>query len=149
MIGQQLPYIVRYGRWPNLTDDNHSVKSHSSENYNCIAWAYEVSDKRMWPGTPDYFWPFGVIGTDELEMIIQLYLDAGYEKCENSELEEGYKKVAIYVNQEGPQHAALQLKSGRWTSKLGSMQDIEHDNLEALEGEYYGRASVFLKKRRA
>ena len=148
MMGEPLPYIVRQKRWPNLTGENHLITSPASEDYNCIAWAYEVSDKRMWPGTPDYYWPSKLAGVDEIGTLIQLYLDNGYENSKSGELEEGYKKIAIYVNQEGPQHAALQLESGRWTSKLGGMQDIEHDTLVGLEGALYGKATVFLRKRR-
>ncbi len=147
MIGQPLHHNVQR-LFPNLTDDNHLIMSQETDNYNCIAWAYEVSNKRMWPGDLDSFWPPRVTGGDELEAIIQLYLDSGYEKCESGESEEGYKKVAIYVNGEGPQHAALQLESGLWTSKLGDLQDIQHDTLQGLEGEEYGNATLFLKKRR-
>ena len=149
MIGWSLPWITQL-RFPNLTNDNHSITSPASDNYNCIAWAYEVSNRLMWPGRyPDYHWPSGVIETDELRALTQLFLDAGYEECETGEQEYGFKKVAIYVNEEGPRHAALQLATGQWTSKLGSLQDIEHDTLEVLEGEFYGRAFVFLKKRHA
>lgn len=133
--------------FPKLTDQNHSVSSPATDNYNCVAWAYEVSNKKMWPGAPDYYWPSDVAGADELQTLIQLYLDAGYEQCDNGQREDGFKKVAIYVSQEGPQHVARQLKSGRWTSKLGDFEDIEHDTLEILEGESYGKATVFLKKR--
>jgi hypothetical protein len=35
-----------------------------------------------------------------------------------------------------PTHAARQLPSGRWTSKLVLREDIEHD-LHALSGEAY------------
>ena len=79
-------------------------------------------------------------------MLKNLYINAGYEECEDGMLEEGYKKVAIYVNSDGPQHAALQMESGRWTSKLGSLEDIEHETPEVLNGDFYGNASVFLKK---
>lgn len=146
MIGQPLHHNVQR-LFPNLTDDNHLVMSPETDNYNCIAWAYEVSNKRMWPGAPDYYWPSEVTETDELATLVQLYLHEGYEKCENGESEEGYKKVAIYVKEDCPSHAALQLESGRWTSKLGDLQDIQHDTLQALEGEEYGKASIFLKKR--
>lgn len=146
MTGQRLPWASRL-KWPNLGDDNHSITSPATDNYNCIAWAYEVSNKRMWPGDPDSYWPSDIAGMDELRTVIQLYLNKGYEECENGQHEDGFKKVAIYVNQEGPTHAARQLESGRWTSKLGILVDIEHDTLEALEGEFYGKAEVFLRKR--
>jgi hypothetical protein len=101
----------------------------------------------MWPGARDYYWPPDVAGADTLQALIQLYLDAAYEQCDNGQLEGGFKKVAIYMNQEGPQHVARQLESGRWTSKLGDLEDIEHDTVDILEGEDYGKATVFLRKR--
>ena len=144
MIVRTLPPSARL-RWPNLTPKNHSIESPATDDYNCIAWAYGVTDKWMWPGVPDAFWPSDVIGSDELDALLQLYLHSGYQKCDNSELEEGYAKVAVYVNQQGPQHTAIQLESGLWSSKLGNRQDIEH-SLDALEGEFYGKPIVFLKK---
>jgi len=135
--------------FPNLTDDNHSITSPDTDEYNCVAWAYEVSNRKMWPGHQDYYWPSGVAGKDELGTVLQLYLDKGYEKCQSGEREVGYKKVAIYVKQDRPKHVALQLDSGHWTSKLGDYEDIEHDTLEGLEGESYGRAVLFLRKPRA
>lgn len=122
--------------------------SPETDEYNCIAWAYEITDKWLWPGHQDSYWPSGVTGADLLESITQLFLSNGYEKCDTPELEEGYKKVAIYVNQQGPTHIARQVESGRWTSKLGILEDIEHETLEALEGDAYGKATAFLKKRR-
>jgi len=148
MMGRPLPRDVQL-KFPKLTDENHSITSPSTDNYNCVAWAYEISNKRMWPGHLDYYWPSDVAGVDELRTLIQLYLDAGYAECKNGQREDGFKKVAIYVNQEGPQHAARQLESGRWTSKLGDFEDIEHDTPEALEGDFYGKVTVFLRKRNA
>ena len=146
--GEPLPKFSRLRlRFPKLTEKNHFVSSPSSDNYNCIAWAYEVNNKWMWPGNPDSYWPYDIDSKDVLEALIQLYIDAGYEKCDNEQREDGFKKVAIYVNQEGATHAARQLESGHWTSKLGNCVDIEHDNLEALESESYGKAKVFFRKR--
>ena len=135
--------------FPKLSDQNHSISSPSTDNYNCVAWAYEVSNKKMWPGAPeDYYWPPDVADTDELQAMIKLFLNMGYVQCNNGQREDVFKKVAIYVNQEGhPKHVARQLESGQWTSKLGALEDIEHDTLDILEGESYGKATVFLKKR--
>ena len=43
--------------------------------------------------------------------------------------------------------AAGRLPSGKWTSKLGSLEDIEHE-LRDLEGRHYGRVQLILKRRR-
>jgi hypothetical protein len=52
-------------------------------------------------------------------------------------LESQYEKVALFAKDGRVTHAARQLPSGRWTSKLGSDVDIEHE-LYAIEGEVYG-----------
>jgi len=145
MTCQPLPSDCRQS-FPNLSNKNHSIASQVTDNYNCIAWSLGIDNRWMWPGDLDSFWPSVVVGADELEAVIQLYLDRGYEKCESGELEVGYKKVAVYVKEDRPLHVALQLESGQWTSKLGSMEDIEHDTLEVLEGEFYGKATIILKK---
>jgi hypothetical protein len=45
-------------------------------------------------------------------------------------------------------HAARQLPSGAWTSKLGDWEDIEHNALSGLESSFYGRVSIILKRQR-
>ncbi len=131
-----------------MTNKNHSIKSPKTDDYNCIAWAYGVSNRWMWPGDPDSYWPSEATDADILEIVTQLYLDSGFDKCETGELEEGYTKIAIYVKEDRPTHAAFQIESGRWSSKLGSWEDIEHNTLGVVECESYGKATIFLKKRR-
>ena len=56
------------------------------------------------------------------------------------------------MDKEGvPSHAARQLPSGHWTSKLGKAEDIRHSTLEAVEsdpnlGLGYGKVAVILKR---
>jgi len=61
-----------------------------------------------------------VPGTGALESIKNLFIPVGYSECHDASLEPGFEKIAIYANTDGPQHAARQLVTGRWTSKLGS-----------------------------
>ena len=105
--------------FPNLTKDNYKITSPDTKDYNCIAWAYGINNKTMWPGYLDRYWPADCESIDERSTIIQLYLNDGYIRCENGDLEYGYQKVAIYATSEGPKHAARQLPSGKWTSKIG------------------------------
>lgn len=134
--------------FPRLTEQNHLVSSPATDSYNCVAWAYEVSNKWMWPtAAEDCYWPPSIADTDELQALMQLFLDMGYVRCVDCQPEDGFTKVAIYMDQEGPTHVARQLESGWWTSKLGTLEDIEHDTLEILEGGAYGKAIVFLKRR--
>jgi len=71
----------------------------------------------------------------------------GYQSCDEGELEEHYLKIALYVNTDSkPTHAARQLPSGKWTSKLGKGEDIEHANPAGVEGEIYGTVVQYMKR---
>ena len=79
---------------------------------------------------------------------------AGFEACANGVLTAGVEKIALFADERGFTHVARQLESGRWTSKLGSDCDIEHE-LEALEGfddspdaYRYGRVVGFMSRLR-
>ncbi len=70
----------------------------------------------------------------------------GFEPCSSEEIEPGFEKIAIFANAQGiPKHAARQLATGRWTSKLGKMEDIQHD-LRDIEGELYGAVVLLMKR---
>ncbi len=61
--------------------------------------------------------------------------------------EPGIEKVAIFADESGcPKHMARQLPSGKWTSKLGHDEDIEHSDLAVLEGGDYGRVVSILAR---
>ena len=68
--------------------------------------------------------------------------------CKNEKFENGFEKVALYVDKDGaPTHAARQLPNGKWTSKLGNGEDIEHETIHVVEGDGYGKAKYFLKRK--
>ena len=135
--------------FPFLTPENHSKESPMSEDYNCIAWACELNDRQLWPGSEDQEWPSDLPQEDTPETFIALFEREGYQLCNGPELEDGFLKIAIYTKDSDATHAARQLGSGRWTSKLGfDGVDIEHDDLENVERPAYGRATIFLRKAR-
>jgi hypothetical protein len=68
----------------------------------------------------------------------------GYAPASSEEPEPGFEKVALFASDSEPPPAARQLPSGRWTSKLGLREDIEHD-LHAVTGEAYGTVVLLLK----
>jgi hypothetical protein len=72
----------------------------------------------------------------------------GYEPCVSPDLEMGVEKVALYVTNGQPSHAARQLADGGWTSKCGGLEDIRH-TLEGLVGDRYGQVAMFLSCPRA
>jgi hypothetical protein len=73
------------------------------------------------------------------------FATVGFENCSTDEWEPGFEKIALFARDGVPQHAARQLATGRWTSKLGAMEDIEHD-LRDLEGTLYGSVVLFMKR---
>ena len=126
----------RYWWHPNLLEFN--VTSEPSEEYNCFAWALG-DDSRWIDPTADYAQRVANVSNESpIDSVVELFRAAGYELCADGRFEDGYKKVAIYVKDGEPTHAARQLGNGRWTSKLGKYEDIEHDSLEALYGDGYG-----------
>src|SRR6266436_5637431 len=78
-----------------------------------------------------------------LHAFVAAYRTLGYEPCASWELESGFQKVAIFTDNQGrPTHAARQLESGSWTSKLGQQHDIRHDDLEGVSGIQYGTVEI-------
>jgi len=135
--------------FPNLHPDNFHVTSYPSAAYNCIAWAAEDTSAWWWhaPEVRGFYWPPGVSHVLVLASFIQLFESLGYHECSSEEMELETEKVALYADIDGtPTHAARQLASGRWTSKLGQHIDIEHATLAALEGGVYGSVARILSR---
>lgn len=141
--------------FPNLRRDEYRKTSEKCFRYNCIAHASDCSDAWWWPDTgTGIHWPQGVPLEETLDCFVQAYATQGYQVCNeiNAEVETGFQKVALYVDQDGiPTHAARQLASGEWTSKLGREEDIAHVKLEAVgdvnDGSVgYGRVAVILRR---
>ena len=131
--------------FPNLQTTQYKITSPKDFGYNCIGYSFEDDTRWLWPD-PSFYWPSGIPMEETLEAFIKAYESIGYYVCNNGEYEIDYKKVAIYTFPNGkPTHAARQLPNGKWTSKLGNLQDIEHD-LNGLVGNAYGVVAKFLKK---
>jgi hypothetical protein len=94
-------------------------------------------------------WPDGIPDDGSVLAAIRFFEHFGYTRAANSELEKGVQKIVIYGDDQGYTHAARQLTNGRWSSKLGKLQDIEHDKLENLFGHLYGSVVQIMEKRSA
>ena len=132
--------------YPNLTPENYTVTSPETPAYNCIAWAYGIDNRRMWPAFEGYWWPDDVLNEESVEAFIDLFRSIGYEVCDSGDPEAGVEKVAIYAIADEPAHAARQLPSGMWASKLGQWEDIEHATALAVECSIYGKVTVFMAR---
>jgi hypothetical protein len=75
------------------------------------------------------------------------------ETIHRASLQNGIEKVALFALRAGavlvPRHAALQLESGIWTSKMGALEDITHRTYDAVNGPMYGEAVEFLARPRS
>ncbi len=97
-------------------------------------------------GEPDSFWPEHVPNEVTVEAFVQLFAAEGFMPCESGSLEAGFGKIALYVRDGVPRHAARQHADGSWTSKLGTWIDLDHASLAALEGGTYGEVTIFLRR---
>ena len=137
---------------------NIAITSPCARDYNCIAWAAEDDVRWWWPNSFGLsYWPFYPAGDASLENFINAYATLGYERCEHERLESGFKKIAVYVGRANEvTHAARQLESGLWTSKLGELYDIQHPFVnvwedirygeQVFETAIYGKLAVILRK---
>jgi len=137
--------LERY--FPNLRSGSYLRTSPATPEYNCIAWAAHDQEQWWWPDAMGQaYWPQGVAREETIQAFERAYCRFDFKACENADLEPGFEKVAIYAKNSIPTHAARQLADGRWTSKLGPLEDIEHNTLDALEGEVYGEVVLLLKR---
>jgi hypothetical protein len=133
---------------PNLSPANYRITSQADASYNCFAWAAHFTDRWLQPDPLFGYWPSNIPGRLTLNNLTAVYAQVGFERCDDGELEAGYEKIAIYTDRRGlPRHSARQLANGKWTSKLGQAEDIEHDTPEDVEGSEYGQPSRYLRRR--
>ena len=134
--------------FPNLNTEGYDITSPPTPRYNCIAWA-GGDDWNWWEPDPFgiYFWPANAPGEYTIASYKAAFQALGYLPCDSPDLEPVTEKVALYALADGqPTHAARQTPDGKWTSKLGSQEDITH-TLTGLEGPIYGRVVMILKRR--
>ncbi len=148
--GAGLPMVREIEQiFPGLRGRNYQVTSPRDDAYNCIAWAAGDTADWWWPdegGRPKSSrWPAGVPRVLTLEAFREAFATLGYAVCEREEAEPGFEKIALFALTGMPKHAARQLPNGRWTSKLGPMEDIEHE-LHDLTGMVYGSVVLVMKR---
>ncbi|HUW66401.1 MAG TPA: hypothetical protein VMW83_17210, partial [Spirochaetia bacterium] len=115
-----------YSTFPRLKTTPFSITSQEDNQYNCIAGAANDYSRWWWPNQYAY-WPEGVSEEETVDAFVEAFNTLGYEVCNSDTIEPGFEKIALYVSKDGrPAHAARQLSSGLWTSKLGPSWDIEH-----------------------
>lgn len=132
-------------QYPGLRATEYRVTSCADRTYNCFAWA-AGDTRRWWEPFParDCYWPPGVSREYSISSVRKAFETIGYHECPAYDLEAGFEKVVIYALAGIPKHAARQLASGWWTSKLCKDADIEH-RLETLI-DYFGPIALVLRR---
>jgi hypothetical protein len=132
--------------FPGLRGQPYQIKSPRDHRYNCIAFAAGDDRNWWWPDVAaEDTWPAGVARAETVEACRDAFATLGYVVCDNDSLESGYEKIALFALRGVPKHASRQLPSGRWISKLGPSEDIEH-TLHNLTGMVYGAVVVVMKR---
>ncbi len=134
--------------FPALTEGRYRVTSPQDRDYNCIAWAAGDTHHWWWPSEDSAreYWPAGVPRERTQAAFVAAFALFGYVVCDSEALESGHEKIAVFADEQGrPTHAARQLSSGRWSSKLGKREDIEHE-LHDLEGALYGLVVLVMNR---
>ena len=133
--------------FPRLTEQNHRVTSPATTEYNCIAWSARDTEHWWQPGV---YWPdpMQFPGEYGIAVLEHLFLFLGYEEALDGRFEPGFDKVALYGNNTFYTHASRQTSDGKWTSKLGRGEDIEHDSADDVAGGLYGEVVQFMRRKR-
>ncbi|MCI0461253.1 MAG: hypothetical protein L0Z62_30260 [Gemmataceae bacterium] len=137
--------MILSSQFPRLTATNHRITSAADPRYNCIAWS--AGDTGRW-WQPGVFWPVATPPDDfGLGALERAFQSLGYQDCGmDSLLEPGFEKVALFGSLLLYTHAARQLPDGRWTSKLGREEDIEHETPDDVAGGVYGAVIKVMKR---
>ncbi len=140
--------VAILGWFPNLLPSDFVVTSPESLIYNCIAWAAGHTDAWWEPiRGAGYYRPELSPWDHRIESLVWVFEFFGFELCVSDEHEDGYEKVAIYGIGDYYEHAARMLQGGKWTSKLGTYKDIEHNDQKCLCGTSYGSVVKVLRKK--
>ena len=131
--------------FPKLSGEDFEIVERVSKRYNCIAYAAGDTAKWWWPNGIDY-WPPWATRDNRMESLKEAFAGLGYEQCDDSNVEDGYQKVALYGFQGRFEHAAVQMPNGRWRSKMGQRPVIEHRSLESLSGGLDGNVAFYMRR---
>ncbi len=156
--GEQRRYLNK-----RIIDPNDSrfvsVNSDASPEYNCIAWALGIKNQWWEPHSQGSivedrgYWPAGLPHNRAPQTLRALFWREGFVDCENGDFDPNIVKIALYrlPDTDGSYrwtHVARQLKTGLWTSKLGSSYEVTHRKPDDLDGSLYGEVYAYMAKPR-
>ena len=132
-------------QFPLLAAEGYEITSEPTRRYNCIGYAAGDTSS-WWTYFAGYRWP-NATRTPFIQSLIELFEGLQFERCEDAGLEVGFQKVALYAKGVFWKHAAVQLPSGEWSSKLGRKEDIKHRTPDSLNSVSYGSVYCIMRRR--
>jgi hypothetical protein len=139
---------IKLGYYPNLMEGKNfeftSLRTDmpefysDGESYNCVAWALgEIEWLEMSRFIKKFNLkpPYNESAYGYAKVFEEYY---GFEFCDNGEFEAGYEKIVLYEKEGSFQHIALLKENGKWTTKFGDFEDVEHNAIEDIAYEGYG-----------
>jgi hypothetical protein len=141
-----------------LKRGEYRIAGNLTFQYNCIAWAAGTTDIAWWPVSPGvqtrypYYWPPGVPTNTTIDAFVEAFQTIGYEAepQNDSAYNVSHEKIAIYTKNQFVCHAARLLRNGRWSSKIGVWERVEH-GFDALCGNgpnEYGQIVKIMRRRK-
>lgn len=121
----------------------HRETSAADVAYNCIAFAAGTTDQ-WWSHAAGYRWP--TTRSPSAGSLVAVFNTLGYQRCDGAVVEAGYERVVLYARDGRWTHASRQLPTGKWASKLGGEEDVEHDTPECLCGDLYGDVLCIMRR---
>ena len=140
--------------FPQLDKDPHfEILSPENPNYNCIAWAMGLDDRRMDPTAigPQYDWPknLPILCPDALhpDNLIKAFMAKGFVITQDFQYEEGCEKVFLYKHpkQQIFLHASKLIANGVEYSKFGESFDGTHSSGSLTS--FYGVVYACMKRK--
>ena len=133
--------------FPRLTSEGFEIVGQPANRYNCIAYAAGDASE-WWEPSVRRYWPDYATRSYQIESLVEVFAGLGFEQCQDSSLESGYEKVALYEGRGVFQHAALQTLDGSWRSKMSQGPVIEHLSPESLSDGMYGNPTIYMRRQR-
>lgn len=139
-------------RFLGLRGARWRVTSPEDERYNCVAWACGDTNRWWWPwpeGDPPGFWPGDGSADDGVEDAVLMFEGQGYVCCAPEAADAHDDVIVLYASANRLRHVARRTLDGWWASKLGALNDIEHETLDAVASPYCGSPLRWMRRPRA
>ena len=135
--------------FPALRGTSWDIKSDGTPVYNCLAWAVGENHRR-WDTDKPHYWPDNNRHKFGIAYLVAAYRAVGFvvSNIDACVPDAEYEKIVLYCRDTEGSHAARLLANGRWTSKIGSHEDIEHETPGSLIGSVYGKPMVYMRRKK-